>query len=278
MQLGGHDIGVCSWSLRPATPADLVAGLDELGLDHVQIALAPLLDASPDERAAVVGTLVDAGVVMTAGMIGFADESYATIAAIRKTGGFVSNALWPARRDRAVASAALAKDLGLPLVTAHAGFIPPSGDPDYAQVVARLSELAAAFAAQGVELALETGQESAAELLQFLNDLNQPNVGVNFDAANMVMYGSGDPGEAVNTLGRHIHHVHIKDAVASPQPGIDWGTEVPFGTGQIEVHTLLRALRDAAYSGPLVIERETGNQRKQDVAHAIEVLAAHYGG
>ena len=277
MNIGGHDIGVCDWSLKAASATELVAMLRELGLSNLQISLSPLLDKTPEQRAAYLKTLADANVTVVSGMMGFADENYSSIASIRKTGGFVSPQLWPARRDRAIAVADLARQMDLHMVTAHAGFIPPSGDPEYPKVIDHLSGLAADYDQRDIDLVLETGQENARELLQFLNDLNAPNVGVNFDAANMILYGAGDPCEAVDMLGRHIRHVHIKDALPSTQPGIEWGVETPFGQGKVEVHKLLRCLHDAGYEGPFVIEREAGPNRVADVKKAIDVLKAHYG-
>ena len=277
MNIGGHDIGVCDWSLKPADTDDLIAMLDRIGLSHIQIAIAPLLGLSVEARDEKLAKLADAGIEITSGMIGFEDENYSSIASIRKTGGFVSPALWPHRRDRAVAAAQLAADTGIAAVTAHAGFIPPSVDPSYGQIVDHLGLLAADYDKLGVDFLLETGQESARELLQFLNDLNAPNVGVNFDPANMILYGAGDPIEAVATLGRHIRHVHIKDAEPSTKPGTDWGREVVFGAGKVDVHPLLRGFADVGYNGPLVVEREAGPHRLEDVRQATEVLAAHYG-
>ena len=77
------------------------------------------------------------------------------------------------------------------------------------------------------------GQERAHELLDFLSVLQVDNVGVNFDPANMIMYGAGDPINAIDTLAKFIRHVHIKDGVASDSPGKTWGSEVAFGTGQV---------------------------------------------
>lgn len=277
MNIGGHDIGVCDWSLKQASTADLVAAMRDLGLSHLQIALAPLLDGSVESRNDTLAAIKDAGIEIVSGMVAFADENYASIASIRQTGGFVSPAHWPARRERACAAAKLAAQIGVTVVSTHAGFIPPSGDPAYRTVVDNLATLASGYDQHGVDIVLETGQEKATELLQFLNDLNAPNVGVNFDAANLIMYGAGDPAEAVAILGRHIRHVHIKDAVASLQPGIEWGHEEVFGEGQVDVHGLLRALRNVGYAGPLVIEREAGPDRVEDVRAAVRVLAAHYG-
>ncbi|MDB5328144.1 MAG: hypothetical protein JWM57_3713 [Phycisphaerales bacterium] len=277
MNIGGHDIGVCEWSLKAASAAELVDMLAQIGLDRVQIALAPLLDKSEEDRAAYLKTLSDAGIILQSGMLGFADENYSSIASIRKTGGFIPPQMWPARRERALAIADLANTLDLHMVTAHAGFLPPSGDPAYPKVIEHVADLAAEYDKRDIDLLLETGQEHATELLQFLNDLNSPNVGVNFDPANMILYGAGDPCEAVAMVGRHIRQVHIKDANPGTQPGIEWGNEVIFGQGKLDVHKFLRCLRDASYDGALVIEREAGPNRIADVKKAVDVLKAHFG-
>jgi sugar phosphate isomerase/epimerase len=95
---------------------------------------------------------------------------------------------------------------------------------------------------------------------------------VNFDPANMLMYGSGDPIEAIATLSRHIRHVHIKDATASTKPGIEWGRETPIGTGEVIFEELLPSLNKINYTGPLVIEREAGDEPIADIRSAIEFL------
>jgi sugar phosphate isomerase/epimerase len=97
-------------------------------------------------------------------------------------------------------------------------------------------------------------------------------VKVNFDPANMILYGAGEPIEAIGILGRHIGHVHVKDATSSNNPGTVWGTEVPFGTGQVPPREFLRALEDVGFTGPLAIEREAGETRIKDIAFAIETL------
>ena len=139
-------------------------------------------------------------------------------------------------------------------------------------MLSRITELAQAFFELGVDLLMETGQEPAVELLHFLNDLKVPNVFINFDPANMILYGAGDPIDAIKILGAHIRHVHVKDATPSSKPGVEWGAEVPFGTGLVGAKRFIRALKDAGYSGPLAIEREAGNSRLGDIHLAIETL------
>jgi sugar phosphate isomerase/epimerase len=119
---------------------------------------------------------------------------------------------------------------------------------------------------------METGQEKAPELLRFLNDLNAKNVGVNFDPANMMLTAPATPVEAVQTLGRHIRHVHLKDALISDRPGLEWGKEVPFGRGHLDVVAFFRSLEDAGYAGPYVIEREGGEDVLADLQDTVARL------
>src|SRR5437762_505575 len=123
MNIGGHTIGVCSWSLHPKDTADLVTQTKQAGLSHVQLGLAGL------------------------------------------------------------------------------------------------------SAKHHLSLLMETGQEKAEELLEFLHDLKRDNVFINFDPANMILYGAGEPIAAIKTLGQFIRHVHVKDANPSTKPGVDWGEE-----------------------------------------------------
>jgi sugar phosphate isomerase/epimerase len=139
-------------------------------------------------------------------------------------------------------------------------------------MIERVTEIAQAMSKHDIALLMETGQEAASELLQFLNDVRLPNVQVNFDPANMILYGAGDPIEAIGVLGRHIGHVHVKDAALSAQPRLKWGEEVPFGTGQVPPREFVIALERAGYHGPLVIEREAGDDRMRDVKIAIDTL------
>ncbi|HZZ44870.1 MAG TPA: sugar phosphate isomerase/epimerase family protein [Tepidisphaeraceae bacterium] len=269
MRIHGHDIGVCSWSLQTKEAGELVGKIKELGLAHVQLAMGKLTD---EQLRANVGEIRAAGIEITAGMIGFAGEDYASIAIIRKTGGYLPDELWPERQKESERVARLGKELGIQKISTHIGFVPPSSDPRYKVMVERVGQVADAFGQEGVELLMETGQEQAPELLQFLNDLSRRNVCINFDPANMILYGAGDPIEAIHTLGRHIGHVHVKDATLSSQPAVTWGAEVPFGTGAVPHGAFLEALAEVKYGGPLVIEREAGQSRMADVKVAIETL------
>jgi sugar phosphate isomerase/epimerase len=130
---------------------------------------------------------------------------------------------------------------------------------------------------RGLTLLMETGQEEARALLSFMGSVGRDNIGANFDPANMILYGVGDPVEAVGLLKEQIAHVHMKDANASSKPGQDWGEEVVLGTGEAEIPRIVSKLRACGYAGPLIIEREAGNQRLTDIRSAKDLLQSLVG-
>jgi L-ribulose-5-phosphate 3-epimerase len=275
MQICGHDIGVCGWSLQPRDTADLIGKVKELGLEHFQLGLGSLLGKEASDRGPDIDLLRKSGLTITATSISFPGEDYSSVAMIRRTGGFVPEAPWPQRRELSIRAAQLTAELGIKSLEFHVGFVPSSSDPAYNVLVERVREIGQAAVKLGVDLLMETGQESGSELLQFLNDLNCRNTGVNYDPANMILYGTDDPIDAVAILSRHIRHVHLKDAVASSQPRMQWGKEVPLGGGEVGVERFLDALDEINYTGVLSIEREAGNDRMGDIRAAIQTLRAY---
>ncbi len=252
--------------------SELVAMVRQLGLEHVQVSLNALLAADEALRESEMRVLLSSGLRITAGMLGFVGEDYSSIASIRKTGGLVPTSKFEERRAAAIEAAKLVRELGATSYSLHVGFIPASSAVDYDAVLNRIGDAVDAVGELGVTLLMETGQETASELLQFLNDLRRKNLLVNFDPANMVLYGAGDPIDAVRILGRHIGHVHLKDATLSDQPRMKWGNEVPFGSGMVRPRRLLDALDAAGYRGPLMIEREAGSDRLRDIQEALDSL------
>ncbi len=264
-------LAVCSWSLQPTDPPDLINKLRALGIHRVQLALDPLRE-QPAIWGGAAEQLRAAGVSVVSGMFGCVGEDYTTLESIRRTGGLVPDETWEQNRANAQATAALAASLGLRLVTFHAGFLPHDpGDPGFARLKSRVTQVAEIFAAQGVALGLETGQETADALRQFLEALDRPDVGVNFDPANMILYDKGDPVRALRTLGRWIRQVHLKDARRTRVPGT-WGEEVVLGTGEVPWPAFFGALEEIGFGGDLCIEREAGAQRVADIRAAREFV------
>ena len=162
---------------------------------------------------------------------------------------------------------------GIRLVSCHAGFVPEERDAVYARFVADMRELLRFAAALGQEFLFETGAETADGLARLLEDIGEPNAGVNFDPANILIYGVGDPAEFVEKFANRIRLVHCKDATP-PAPGAARGRETPLGRGATRFASLLKRLLALGFRGPLIVERELppGPEQERDVAEAAQFL------
>jgi sugar phosphate isomerase/epimerase len=267
-----HDrLAVCSWSLQPTGPEDLVQKLKATGLSRVQLELDPLRDA-PKVWADTEKIFREAGVTIVSGMVRCLGEDYSTLDSIRVTGGIAPDATWEQNVKNISAAAAIAKKMGLKLVTFHAGFLPPDeSHPTFAKMRQRLDTVADIFMVQNILLGLETGQETAQELGALLHKLNHPNIGVNFDPANMLMYDKGDPVKALHTLAPWIRQVHIKDAKRAKTPGT-WGEEVIVGKGEVDWRGFFTTFKHVVFNVNLVIEREFGTSRAADICAAHDFI------
>jgi len=264
------NLAVCSWSLRPRNTGALVSMMQSVGLAKVQLALNEHRGSTGGQ--AIGERLEAAGIRIVSGMFAPAGEDYSTLESIRQTGGVVPDETWEANLAAARETAAAARALELPLVTFHAGFLPEDpAAPSHRKLLDRLRTLAGLFGEAGAELALETGQEEAPALLSFLEELALPGLGVNFDPANMILYGKGDPVQGLRLLLPHLKQVHIKDAIPSAVPGT-WGAETPVGRGHVDWPAFLGVLAEAGYDGPLCIEREAGHNRLADIRAAARHL------
>ena len=264
-------LAVCSWSLQPATPQELIARLEATGIRRVQLALDPLREA-PDVWRNTAELLRQNNITIVSGMFGCVGEDYSTLETIRLTGGIAPDATWEQNWKNIQVTTAQAQKLNLKLVTFHAGFLPhEESDPAFAKLRQRLIQVADAFQARGIALGLETGQETATVLLDFLQKLNRPNLGVNFDPANMLLYDKGNPIEALRTLGPYLRQVHIKDAVRTTTPGT-WGDEVVAGMGEVDWSAFFATLKEIGFTGNLCIEREAGMNRVEDIRTARELV------
>ena len=111
--------------------------------------------------------------------------------------------------------------------------------------------------------------------MQFIGDVERDNLFINFDPANMILYGSGEPIAALREVGKYVRSVHCKDAKWAAQPGKEWGREVPFGQGDVGAETFLRTLKDLGYTGALTIEREIAEEparQKNEIGQAVRLL------
>ncbi len=246
-----------------------------------------------------IATLQHAGIEIRSGMMAMSGEDYSTLESIERSGGVRPDEHWEANLSAAGENARLARELGIGLVTFHAGFLPRErSDPLRKVMIERLRAVVDLFADRGVRVAFETGQETVETLLDALDELDRPGVGVNFDPANMILYGAGDPVAGLRKLaleplsdgrasvpasgsvrppwptsGSHqrVQQIHIKDAVAATTPGT-WGSEVSVGAGEVDWPAFFGATRESQLTCDLMIERESGPNCVADIRRARKLV------
>lgn len=269
-------IGVCTWSLQiPDLAQTLATVRDKLKLGVIHLGL---FDDGYKEPGKVIDTVKASGLTVSATCVAFAGEDYSSIAHIARSGGYMPDDLFAERFAKTVAVADITRQLGTDMLSVHIGFVPEDhADPKHDIMVDRARKLADALGERGVKLVMETGQESPENLMQFMDVVGRANVGVNFDPANMILYGVSEPVDAVGLLKGRIMHVHMKDATWSAKPKQEWGEEVVLGTGEADIPRIVSKLRAQGYTGTLAIEREAGNQRAADITEGINLLKSLLG-
>jgi sugar phosphate isomerase/epimerase len=281
--ISSEDAIVEMWPLGVFVSCDAGLGLpletvQEVGVATVHLHAPHPESRSPERTAALKQRLQDLGITPTCVFAGFAGESYADIPTVERTVGLAPHTTRAARLVELKHVADFARDLEVQVVGLHVGFVPHDPeDPEYHALLAATRDICAHAAAQGQNVHLETGQEPVDILIQFIKDSQQDNLFVNFDPANMILYGAGEPLPALVKLAPYIRSVHCKDAMWSEQPGRTWGQEVRLGEGQVDMEAYLQALLTIGYHGPLTIEREIPKERdrqKAEILSAVNLLQA----
>jgi sugar phosphate isomerase/epimerase len=269
------------WPIGVFTSVDAGLGVklevaQELGVPTIQLHAPAASTRTPENASAFLQRLDSMGIQLTAVFGGFEGESYADIPTVAQTVGLVPAETRAARTQEMKEIADFAHQLQCSVVALHLGFIPhDSSDPLYGEVTDVMREVCDHAQGNGQNVHLETGQESADGLLQFIADVERDNLFVNFDPANMILYGTGEPIEALKKVGAFVRSVHCKDGTWADNPGQEWGAEVPLGDGDVGMETYLRTLDDLGYTGPLTIEREIAQEperQKEEIGAAVRLL------
>jgi sugar phosphate isomerase/epimerase len=248
----------------------------ELGVPTIQLHAPSKATRTKANAERFLEVLDKFGISITVVFGGFEGESYADIPTVVQTVGLVPPATRAARLVEMKEIADFARVLGVAAVGLHVGFVPHNAaDPLHKEVVAVTRELCDHCQGNGQNLHLETGQETADTLLEFLGEVDRGNLFVNFDPANMILYGCGEPIMALRKVGRYVRSVHCKDALWAARPGEEWGREVPLGEGDVGMERFLRTLDELGYAGPLTIEREIPQEpsrQKEEIGRGMRLL------
>lgn len=266
-----------TWATGIFTSIDegLGAGLDsvkELGVATVHLHAPGRAFRTAEKTAAIKDQFAAAGIEISVVFAGFPDEDYTTPKTTEQTVGLVPLDRRTRRLEETLAIADFAAALGVDAVGMHLGFVPEASDPDFAAVVEVARTVCDHCRGHGQYFHLETGQETADELLAFIGAVDRENLAVNFDPANMILYQAGPPLEALDRVGHFVRSVHCKDAAIERRPGQPWSEDAPLGQGDVDIRAFLLKLRDLGYEGPLTIEREFSPDQVGDIRAALQLL------
>ena len=189
------------------------------------------------------------------------------------TAGLVPPAYRGMREQELLLGSAFAEKIHVSQIATHVGFLPENYyDPDFRGTVAVLRRIGKIMAERGQTFLFETGQETPVTVLRAIEEIGLENVGINFDTANLILYGKGNAADAVLVFGKYIRDTHIKDGFY-PTNGTELGKEAPAGEGLADLPLVLKRLKEAGYTGPFTIEREiSGEKQIADIKHARDLL------
>lgn len=245
----------------------------QFGLNVCQLGCGDMKTANEETAQTVVEASQESGVrvcAVWAGLPGPARWNF--------TEGPITLGLVPDqyRQDRIAALktwADFAQWIGAPAIITHVGFIPENlTDPLFPVVVEALREVAEYCAERNIGFWFETGQETPVVLLRTIEKVGTGNLGINLDPANLILYGKGNPIDALDVFGPYVRNIHVKDGFY-PTDGDNLGKEVPVGQGKVRFPEFLARLKEIGFDGELIIEREiSGDQQIKDIRQTVDDL------
>ncbi len=256
-------LGVVARVRRGQDPDQVIAHVREMGFPTCQIGFEHLSkgDAIP-LRKALDRHRVEATAILELGpgrMVWDFYEGPLTI-------GLIPRSTRQARINALQLAADVAQASGVPAIHTHCGFLPSNpNEPDYKEGVAAIKSVAVYCQQRGRQFLCETGQETPVTLLRAIRDVGLENVGVNLDMANLILYGNGNPVDAMDVIGQYVRGLHAKDGLFPTDPK-NLGREVPIGQGKVDFKAVVEKLKRVNYAGPMTIEREIeGPEQVRDI-------------
>ncbi len=270
-------LGVIAGVGEASTADAAIAHVRDLGIPTCQIsvnnyAFTPELAASV--RAALAKYDVEPTALIVLGPGGLDWNFYQG----PMTNGLVPRGSRRARVKRLKAGSDFCAQAGIPAIHTHCGFIPENpNDELYQETVEAIREVAGYARNNGQVFLCEMGQETPVTLLRAIQDVGLDNVGVNLDTANLLLYGKGNPVDALDVIGKYVRGVHAKDGFYPTDP-VELGREVPIGEGKVDFPRFIAGLKKINYTGPLTIEREiSGPKQIEDIKKAAQYLSGLIG-
>lgn len=259
---------------------DLVAKFKqclELGITSCQLYCWNADVFKSDEDARIINDAVaSTGISISSFWAGYSGPCEWNFTAGPDTIGLVPVAYRHIRLNELKNASDFAHKIGVKQVVTHVGFIPENAsDPEFNRLVVALRSLASYMKEKGQYFLFETGQETPITLLRTIQAINTGNLGINLDTANVILYGKGNPVDALDVFGKYVMDTHIKDGFF-PTDGAFLGQEARAGDGKANIPAVIKKLiREYGYEGPFTIEREiSGEQQTADIIYAKTLVEA----
>jgi len=266
------DVGVLTSLNENGEPFTKAA---EYGMKTAQIVNWDMSLLNETVAARVRKNIEDTGVRIAAFWAGFSGRCVWNVMEGPGTIGIVPRDMRAKRVADLKHGADFAKMIGAPAIVTHCGFIPDNPrSAEYIEVLNAIYEVAIYCWNLNLGFWFETGQETPYTLLRAIEDLRLPNIGINLDTANLIIYGNGNPVDAMEMFGQYVRCLHAKDALF-PQNGYVHGHEVPIGQGKVDFHSVITKLYERGFEGDIIIEREiSGEEQARDILSGKAYLEA----
>jgi sugar phosphate isomerase/epimerase len=266
------DLGVICRLTAEGNPFNVVAAN---GMKTAQLVNWNIRMLTDELAEKTVADLKESGIRLAAYWAGYSGRVVWNAVDGPVTCGLVPADLRAKRVEDLKRGADFAKKIGAPAIVTHCGFIPESPrSREYVETVNAIYEVAAYCCALGLDFWFESGQETPLTLLRTIEDLRLPNLGVNLDTANMILYGRGNPVDALDVFGPWVRNLHIKDGVFSTNAS-SLGHETAVGEGKVDFEKVIRKLYALGFDGELIIEREiSGPRQLRDIIRARDYIQA----
>ena len=247
----------------------------ELGINSCQVNIWNTAIFTSSEQAEIVKKAIDeTGIKVSSFWAGWSGPCEWNFTAGPDTIGLVPAAYRHIRLNEMKNASDFAQKIGVDKVVTHVGFIPEnSSDPEFNGLVVALRHLCNYMKAKGQFFLFETGQETPTTLLRTIQAVGTGNLGINLDTANVILYGRGNPVDALDVFGKYVMDTHIKDGFF-PTDGMYLGRECRAGDGKANIPLVVKKLlTEYNYEGPFTIEREiSGDQQTKDIKETVELL------
>ena len=250
-----------------------IAKVKELGLDNCQLSCWNIQNMTDEYVEKTTAALKKYGVTVTALWCGWCAPVVWDFYDGHLTLGLVPREYRHARMNILLKGAEFARKLGITDVITHVGFLPENpSSTEYQEIIACLRHICKILKSHDQYFLFETGQETPVTLLRTIEDIGTGNVGINLDPANLLMYGKGNPVDALLVFGKYVRGIHGKDGVY-PTDGQHLGKEKPMGEGLVNYPLFIKRLHEIGYDGAITIEREiSGEKQIQDILSAKSIL------